>query len=251
MSPRSSKPSPQKFKPASRPTERITDPTSLNATHGRNALQVYIRSPSSFPSSIVLAHNESFVSIHDAFPKSSLHTLLLPRDPHKSLQHPFDALADPDFLAQVRARAAWQTTLVAAELRRMYGAGSAADAARNAALDADPPPAQLPAGRDWEAEVMVGVHAHPSMTHLHVHIMSVDRRSECVKHRKHYNSFSTLFFVDLKDFPLAVDDPRRHPGREGYLDSEFKCWRCGKGYGKKFKALKDHLEEEFQAWKKE
>jgi aprataxin len=109
----------------------------------------------------------------------------------------------------------------------------------------------LPPGRDWEKDVMVGIHAHPSMSHLHVHVLSVDRFSECMKHRKHYNSFATPFFVPLEDFPLAQDDPRRHPGREGYLNSDLKCWRCGRNFGGAFKTLDEHLKEEFEKWKAE
>ena len=104
---------------------------------------------------------------------------------------------------------------------------------------------------DWEKEVKVGVHAHPSMNHLHIHILSVDRYSEFLKYRKHYNSFATDFFVPVDDFPLAADDPRRHPGKEGYLNENMKCWRCGKNFGNKFARLKEHLTEEFDEWKKE
>lgn len=111
------------------------------------------------------------------------------------------------------------------------------------------PTVSLPPGRDWEAEVLVGVHAHPSMNDLHVHVVSREMRSECLKHRRHYNSFATPFFVPLDDFPLAPDDPRRHPGRAGYLARDLRCWRCGRDFGNRFKALKGHLEGEFEAWK--
>lgn len=98
---------------------------------------------------------------------------------------------------------------------------------------------------------MVGVHAVPSMANLHIHVISVDRHSEKLKHRKHYNSFSTPFFVPLEDFPLSAGDERRWPGREGYLKRDFSCWRCGVNFGTGFKKLKDHLEEEFEEWKRE
>lgn len=106
----------------------------------------------------------------------------------------------------------------------------------------------LPKGRDWSKEVKVGVHAHPSMNHLHIHVLSVDRFSECMKHRKHYNSFATDFFVPLEDFPLAEDDVRR---KQEYLNQDLKCWRCGKNFGNKFARLKEHLAEEFEEWRKE
>jgi aprataxin len=221
------------------------------SSNRRDGLLAYIENPTSFAPSHVIQHTPAFVAIHDLYPKATIHLLLLPRDPAKYLQHPFVALSDPTFLASVRQEAGRLKALAASELRRRFGPTSAADAPYLAALDADPPAATLPAGRDWAAEVMVGVHAHPSMNHLHVHVISRDRHSETLRHRKHYNSFSTPFFVPLAEFPLADDDPRRHPGREGYLKRNFVCWRCGKEFGNRFSRLKEHLEEEFEAWKRE
>lgn len=228
----------------------IMSDAASNAVFGRNALLSYIQHPTSFPPSRVISHTDDFVAIHDLYPKSTVHLLLLSRDPAKYDLHPFEALADPAFLAEVRLQAGKLKKLAAGELRRRYGTFSAQDAARNNAMKADPPPAELPSGRDWENEIIVGIHAHPSMSHLHIHVISVDRVSECMRHRKHYNSFATPFFVPLTAFPLAEDDRRKHPGREGYLASDLKCWRCNKNFGNKFQQLKAHLEEELQSWKR-
>lgn len=217
---------------------------------GRDALGAYISKPESHPSDVVVYHNEDFVVIHDKFPKSSLHLLLLPRDPTKTLLHPFDAFKDPEFLAKVQAETHKLGKLAAGELRRRYAKDSAQEQMRQAALATDPPPDELPLGRDWEQEIMCGVHAVPSMSHLHVHVISVDRYSGSLKHRKHYNSFSTPFFVPLEDFPLDKDDARWHPTREEYLRRAFVCWRCGKEFGNRFVELKQHLDLEFKEWKK-
>jgi aprataxin len=180
--------------------------------------------------------------------------LLLPRSDKHTLLHPFDALEDAEFLAQCRKQAARLKKIAAKELQRLHGRYSALDAPRQAVLNGDmelEDGEEIPAGRDWEKEVIVGLHAVPSMNHLHIHVISVDRFSPCVKHRKHYNSFATGFFVPLDDFPLAGDDKRRHPGREGYLNANLKCWRCGEEFGNKFARLKEHLEVEFQEWRAE
>lgn len=227
----------------------MTDAAS-NAVFGRGALLSYIQHPTSFPPSRVISHSDDFVAIHDLYPKSTVHLLLLPRDFTKYDLHPFEALGDTIFLAQVRKEVLALSKLAAGELRRRYGSFSAQETARNTAMQADPPPAKLPSGRDWEKEIVVGIHAHPSMNHLHIHIISKDRVSECMRHRKHYNSFATPFFVPLDAFPLAEDDKRRHPGREGYLNSDLKCWRCAKNFGNKFQHLKAHLEEELDVWKR-
>lgn len=187
--------------------------------------------------------------INDLYPKATVHTLLLPRSSAHNPLHPFDAFEDRDFLAAVRKETARLKELVAKEVKRRFSSLSKLDQARETALKNGVD--DLPPGRNWLAEVKVGIHAHPSMNHLHVHVLSRDMHSECLKHRKHYNSFNTPFLVDVADFPLARDDPRRHPGREGYLDRSLKCWRCGKEFGNKFKALKEHLEVEFEEWKRE
>lgn len=189
--------------------------------------------------------------INDMYPKSSVHTLILPRDFSKNVIHPFDAFEDPQFLAQVKEEVKKAKGIVAEELRRRYGKFSAAERPRIEAMEADDPPEKLPEGRDWMKDVITGIHAHPSMTHLHVHVMSRDMVSECMKHRRHYESFNTAFLVDLDSFPLAKDDPRRHPGRNGILDQDLKCWRCGKNFDHKFSRLRKHLDEEFESWKRE
>ncbi|KAF3770727.1 hypothetical protein M406DRAFT_354544 [Cryphonectria parasitica EP155] len=190
------------------------------------------------------------------FPKATVHCLLLPRSAVHNRLHPFEAFRDAAFLAQVRADTAVLRDLVAKELQRVLGRHSAAERARNAVLDGEVEPevggdgdVRLPEGRNWLREVKVGVHAVPSMNHLHVHVLSRDMHSERMKHRKHYNSFTTDFFVPLDDFPLAEDDARRR--QDKWPERPIVCWRCGKDFGNKFKELKQHLEVEFEQWKRE
>ena len=233
------------------------DPALNTTFYGRDGLGAYIASPESFPTSRVIYHDEHFVVIKDLFPKASVHLLLLPRDPSKQLLHPFDAFEDQTFLKEVQSQVRKLRLLVAKELRRLYGKYSAQDQKRQKAIeDSDPDvdyenSADVPPGRDWSQSIISGIHLGPSMKHLHVHVLSIDRHSECMRHRKHYNSFSTPFLVDVEDFPLDKDDKRRHPGRERYLDRDLKCWRCGREFGNKFARLKQHLEEEYNEWKKE
>ncbi|KAI9785366.1 MAG: aprataxin-like protein [Geoglossum umbratile] len=217
----------------------------------RDGLGVYITDPASFPPSIVIYHTPKFVVVNDRYPKASVHLLILPRDPSKSSLHPYEAFDDPVFRAEALAEVGKVKTLVAKELRRRYGRLSTLDKAREEAMETDPPPDELPSGRDWEREVISGLHAHPSMNHLHIHVLSVDRISNCLKHRKHYNSFATPFLLPVEDLPLEEGDPRLHPGREGYLGRDLVCWRCGRDFGNKIEKLKEHLLEEFEGWKRE
>ncbi|KAK4984139.1 aprataxin-like protein [Elasticomyces elasticus] len=199
----------------------------------RDGLRAYTKDPTAFGPERVIYHNDRFVVINDLFPKSTVHTLILPRDTTKHVLHPFDAFEDPVFVAEVQEEVKRVRHLVAKELRRKHGKYSATDQARFAAMDQNEPPELLPEGRDWDKEIITGIHAVPSMNHLHVHVMSRDMSGEYMKRYNHYNSFTTPFLVDVNDFPLARDDVRRHPGREGYLKSDM------------------HLEKEFLAWRGE
>ncbi|KAM0297701.1 hypothetical protein HYE67_007128 [Fusarium culmorum] len=226
---------------------------SGNPFRDRMGLGAYLEDPASYPSSRVIYHNDDFVAINDRYPKATIHTLLLPRSSKHNLLHPFDALDDPEFLASVRAETQRLKTLVVKELQRSFGAHSHSDAHRQAVLEGDAEPdksGELPGGRDWTTEVKVGVHAVPSMKHLHVHVLSRDMFSEALRHRKHYNSFNTPFLVDLDDFPLPADDARRHTKEEAYLRWDMKCWRCERNFGNQFQTLKGHLAEEYEVWKK-
>jgi aprataxin len=158
----------------------------------------------------------------------------------------------------VRTRVDRVKQLAASELRRQFGDLSASDAPYQAALEtlmssAEPPTpeqeAALPPGRNWLDDIVTGVHTHPSMSHLHVHIFSRDMHSPCMKHKKHYLSFNSSFLVQMDEFPLEEGSERYHPGK--WPNWNMKCWRCEENFGNKFARLKVHLDDEFEAWKKE
>ena len=221
-----------------------------NPFKGRGALLEYIQHPERFPNE-ALRVTPHTVLIRDLYPKATVHLLLLPRSPAHHDLHPHDAFQDPDFLATIRAEAASAADLAAAELSRKLSRFSASSKARNDALDAGDYD-NAPPGRDYRKEIRIGIHAHPSMTHLHVHIFSRDMHSECVKHRKHYNSFNTPFLIPLEVYPLAEEDNLRSVQfQNGNLHAGFVCWRCGEGFGNRFAELKRHLEGEFVEWRAE
>lgn len=235
-----------------KPSRSASD--TLHRFDRRDGLGSYLEHPEKSDKSQVIFYDDEFVAINDLYPKSSVHCLLLPRSSRHQRMHPFEAFQDAGFLASVREGGARLKTLVAKELQRRYSQFSSQEKAREAVLNGEielKDDEELPSGRDWEQDVRVGIHAHPSMNHLHIHVISVDRFSDKIRHKKHYNSFSTPFFVELDAFPLSADDERLHPTKNGYLKSNLKCWRCGKDFGVKFAMLKDHLAIEFEEWKKE
>ncbi|XP_075060729.1 aprataxin [Mixophyes fleayi] len=49
------------------------------------------------------------------------------------------------------------------------------------------------------AQFRLGYHAIPSMSHVHLHVISQDFDSPCLKNKKHWNSFTTDYFLDSED----------------------------------------------------
>lgn len=232
-----------------KPTREEPDrPTQKTVFLGRDGLAAYTVDPEAFPPSRLVYHNDKFVVINDLYPKSSVHLLILPRDPVKNVQRPQDAFDDPQFLADCQEEERKVRQIVASELRRRFGKYSAQDQPRIQALESDDPPEELPAGRDWTKEVMSGIHANPSMSHLHIHVLSKDMVSEPMRRKNHYLSFTTDFLVGMEHFPLAKDDYRR---RYTHFPEDMLCWRCGQNFKNKMTKLKEHLEIEKDSWIRE
>ncbi|KAF2999694.1 aprataxin-like protein [Curvularia kusanoi] len=249
----------KKPKPDTKPLEAPAKPAK-RGFDARSGLGIYIEHPEKNPEGLVVEYDDDFVVINDKFPKASVHLLLIPRNPEYYSQHPLSLLSsNATFLAEVCKRVDRLKILAASELRRKYGRQSASDAPYQTALEDlmsqdDPPPsserdALLPPGRDWLSEIKAGAHTHPSMNHMHIHIMSREMHSPCMKHKKHYLSFNSSFFVGVDEFPLEEGSDRFHPG--DWPSWDMKCWRCGSNYQNKFARLKEHLGEEFEDWKKE
>ncbi|KAI5251527.1 HIT-like protein [Aureobasidium subglaciale] len=214
----------------------------------RDGLAAYTADPYAYKA--VLFNNDKAVIIEDMFPKSSIHLLVLPKSERKVL-HPFDAFEDPKLLANIKVEVERAKKMVASELRRKYGQFSKSEKPRIAARDADDAPDDLPEGRDWMKEIITGVHAVPSMNHVHVHVLSRDMVNECLKRSAHYNSFTTSFLVPLEKFPLAKDDPVREIGYGPWHAVDLICWRCKQNFGNKMSKFKVHLAEEHDKWKRE
>jgi aprataxin len=223
-----------------------------NPSDPRSGLLPYILNPESFPASVIIRSTTHTVLIKDLYPKAIIHLLLLPRsEKHRNL-HPHDAFMDEAFLELIKAEAKSAAQLAASELSRLISPYSASEKIKNDALDSPNPPDTTPVGRDFLLDLKIGIHAHPSMSHLHVHIISKDMFSECLKHKKHYNSFNTPFFIPLEDYPLPEDDIRLSTTyQNANLKADYECWRCERNFGNKFKELKEHIKTEYEEWRKE
>lgn len=237
---------------APKPTSDTTDhQTARTVFAGRDGLAAYTIDPAGFPPSRVVYYNDKFVVINDLFPKATIHLLILPRDTSKNVLRPQNAFDDVTFLEECRVEERKVRSIVASELRRRFGKLSASDRPRLAALESDEPPSPdhvITQGRDWTKDIISGIHANPSMNHLHIHVLSKDMVSEPMKKRNHYLSFTTDFLVPLSAFPLAKEDHRR---AYTHFPEDMLCWRCGRNFTNKMARLKEHLEEEKADWIRE
>ncbi|KAI9341213.1 FHA-HIT [Obelidium mucronatum] len=94
-----------------------------------------------------------------------------------------------------------------------------------------------------------GFHAVPSMAHLHMHIISDDMVSPCLKHKKHWNSFTTRFFIPLQDVIFEITEKGsvevNVEESEALLKADLQCHKCTKTC-KNMPELKKHLESHLE-----
>lgn len=150
--------------------------------------------------------NDRFVCIRDKYPKARFHLLLVPR----GLK-----------LTKVQ------------DVIRMDNAVSFLKDMRQLAHEivAKNCPAEV------KSNIQYGFHAIQSMSPLHMHIISRDFVSDCLKHKKHWNSFTSPYFVHLdklienievvKDY--FVEDKfnlNKHDILKNYMDMPLKCHVC-------------------------
>ncbi|CAH1119762.1 unnamed protein product [Phaedon cochleariae] len=77
----------------------------------------------------------------------------------------------------------------------------------------------------------LGYHAEASMARLHLHIISDDMNSPCVKTKKHWNSFTTNFFLSSTDVwkSLKENGEVTLPSKETcvqLMNTPLKCHKC-------------------------
>lgn len=90
----------------------------------------------------------------------------------------------------------------------------------------------------------IGFHAVPSMTQLHLHVISHDFDSDKLKNKKHWNSFNTDFFIEFNKFKDMLECKGKieidEKSEEAKLKQDMYCNRCG-SLMKNIPFLKKHL----------
>lgn len=201
------------------------------------ALEPYIKNPGGFGNDEVIFHDDKVVIIRDKFAKSVCHLLVLIRDPQLTRQHPTTALTlkvqkDLDQYidrAQDYAYKVFTSRYKPLELDPFFGSDDEFND-KYSFID---------------SFIQVGVHRVPSMANLHIHVMTKDLNSSRLKNKKHYNSFTTDFFVNWDKLPLD-QVPDTKATEEQYLKNhDLICQYCGQNFSNKFSKLKQHLTQEF------
>ncbi|KAG8518431.1 Aprataxin, partial [Galemys pyrenaicus] len=75
----------------------------------------------------------------------------------------------------------------------------------------------------------LGYHAIPSMSHVHLHVISQDFDSPCLKNKKHWNSFNTDYFLESQAVIEMVQETGRVTVRDGtpeLLKLPLCCHEC-------------------------
>ncbi|KAM9770273.1 aprataxin isoform 2-T2 [Menidia menidia] len=92
-----------------------------------------------------------------------------------------------------------------------------------------------------------GYHAIPSMSHVHLHVISQDFDSPCLKNKKHWNSFTTDYFIDSHEIIQMLEANGKVTVKEGaseLLKLPLRCHVCRKEL-QTIPALKEHLKSHF------
>ncbi|KAK4418912.1 Transcription factor [Sesamum alatum] len=87
----------------------------------------------------------------------------------------------------------------------------------------------------------LGYHSVPSMRQLHLHVISQDFDSNHLKNKKHWNSFTTTFFLNSVDVIKEVEDVGRVTSKDDKcLTMELRCHRCRSAHPN-IPRLKSHI----------
>ncbi|GFG32699.1 hypothetical protein Cfor_12515 [Coptotermes formosanus] len=91
----------------------------------------------------------------------------------------------------------------------------------------------------------LGYHAQPSMSRLHLHVISDDFSSACLKTKKHWNTFTTDFFLSSSKVISEVEmqgkvTPVTNDKVKKLMDTPLKCHKCS-FLAKNMPTLKTHI----------
>ena len=108
---------------------------------------------------------------------------------------------------------------------------------------------KLKKGEADSIEFKLGFHALPSMALLHMHVISSDFDSPCLKHKRHWNSFTTSYFRPANVILAELDDTGHIAIDEVYykncLKKKLECHICHEKM-ESMPKLKEHVKSHFK-----
>ncbi|XP_062864739.1 aprataxin isoform X6 [Trichomycterus rosablanca] len=174
-----------------------------SAGHWSQGLKVSMQDPK-----MQVYKDDRVVVIKDKYPKARYHWLVLPRESISSLKVLRSEHVDL--------------------LKHMQTVG-------RSMVQQCPPSSKL--------GVRLGYHAIPSMSHVHLHVISQDFDSPCLKNKKHWNSFTTRYFIDSDEVITMLERDGRVSVKEGtseLLKLPLRCHVCHEEQAT-IPKLKEHL----------
>ena len=159
-----------------------------------NILYEYVRYPKSHAES-VLFEDEKCVIIKDAYPKAAIHLLLIPKETFlvKSSAQEFIP-SDLPKLLQLH-----ETGKQFAKALGLYLDNKGEESAMKISDIHSPFLEDLKRRKNLQnfGEFQYGYHIIPSLYPLHLHIITNDFISPFLKNKKHWNSFTTKYFMEI------------------------------------------------------
>ncbi|XP_071447380.1 aprataxin [Hetaerina americana] len=142
---------------------------------------------------LIVEEDDLMTVIKDKYPKAEIHYLILPKE-------------DISDLGKLQKKHL-------ALLEKMYACG-------NRIVEQNP-----------NYEIRLGFHAVASMSRLHMHVISQDFNSQCLKTKRHWNSFTTSYFVPASSIISELENNgciKRISSKtaESMLGTPLKCHKC-------------------------
>ncbi|PKK77818.1 HIT-like protein [Rhizophagus irregularis] len=207
------------MKSASKPSSKISPkssrrtPSKVGSGGWNNVLLPYCQKPEMFPKSEVYYYDNEFVIIFDKYPKAKNHLLVIPR---KQIDNIGELKKQNlELVRALKEKGQWVIEKMKQENPKLF--------------------------------FRMGFHAVPSLRQLHMHVISQDFISPSLKNKKHWNSFTTEFFIDVEEIERILEKQGEVKFNKAYyedlLKSPLKCHLCDAKSIKFIPDLKKHLEE--------
>jgi aprataxin len=172
--------------------------------------------------SIIVPLNRCGILVYDRYPKAYAHLLILP----KKAEHACDTLQQ---LTPGHVKILQKMAVVASKIAER--------------LTQDDP-LLLNFNKQYGHVFMAGFHAVPSLTPIHMHLISRDLNSPSMKTATHYLSFTTPFFLQLSDVFTELKTNKFFGDKkhlEDHINGELICHLDQTNFKRKMAKLRAHL----------